>query len=127
MDNSEKVIDKLLDITARDNSMWWSFASFPEDKTMPYYGYQHIVTKESYGYSVDEGFFFLATFQAMDFESGKTITELLLGFKKNTGNYETISQNQQKLFELKSLIEYEETVHDLSISDILDKFLNDEN
>lgn len=127
MEKSELVLDKLLDKTARDNSGWWSFSSFPTDDTMPYYGSQHLVLNESYGYSaLDEGYFFLATFKAMDFENNSVVTELLLGFKKTYGSFETISENQQKLFELKALIEYEEPEIDLSISDILDNFLSDE-
>lgn len=126
MDKSELVINKLLNQTAKDNTSWHSYASFPTDKTMPYYGYQHLIPEESYLYSTGEdGYFFLATFKVMDFENDKTVTELILGFKKTNSNFEKISDNQKKLFELKALIEYEEPAIDLTISDILDQFLSD--
>ncbi|MGM0284869.1 MULTISPECIES: hypothetical protein [unclassified Enterococcus] len=131
MEKSELVINKLLEQTAKDNKRWYSYGSFPDDKTMPYYDHQHLVMEESYLYSPDsiseDGSFFLATFKKMDSKNNRLDTKLLLGFKKSDKHFITISTNQRKLFELKALIEYEEPSKDLSISDILDTFLNDEN
>lgn len=125
IDNLDKVLEKLLDKTARKEIDWIAFSTFPTDDSLPYFGYQHLVPQESYLYSFgypSSGRFYLATFKMMALEN-KVKTELILGFEKVNDDGLIISKDQKKLFELKALIEYEEP--EKNISDILKDFLDD--
>ncbi|MBX8938500.1 hypothetical protein [Enterococcus gilvus] len=123
MNRSNLIIEKLLDKTARKEFIWWPFSNFSDYSSLPFFGYQHLVPEESYFYSYGDGHFFLATFKATA-NDAKIMTELILGFQKSSEkNFDIISKDQEKLFELKSLIEYEEP--EKEIKDILDDFLND--
>ncbi|EHK9427737.1 hypothetical protein [Enterococcus faecalis] len=132
MDQVNKVLEKLMDQTAKNKIIWLNFLTFPSDDSLPYYGHQHLVPSESYLYnyspnnlSDESGHFFLATFKV---SSGynNVKTELVFGFVKSNNDPVVLSKDQEKLFELKALIEYEEPSKNVPISDILNSFLNNE-
>ncbi|MFC0759440.1 hypothetical protein [Enterococcus faecalis] len=140
MNKIDNILEKLMNLTINKKIRWIAFTSFPTDETLPFYGHSDIVTDESYLYSYsadnyndgdiigqdkNSGYFFLATFKTTDLNN-EQITKLKFGFKQHFGDMSILSENQEKLFELKALIEYKETKKEMTIDNILDNFLNDE-
>lgn len=139
MNKIDMVIEKLMNQTVKKEIRWDSFSIFPTDENQPFYGHSEIDTIESYSYhyaitetkpdgsvspTFNGGYFFLATFKTTTLNN-EQITKLKFGFKQSFGDIQILSENQEKLFELKTLIEYEEPVKETTISDILADFLND--
>lgn len=127
MDTFDKVLEKLLNKTAKTRGMnpkpilWISYASFPEDKSLPYNDSPNTIKEESYLMNAgDHKSFYLITTESKNF---KQKLKLIFADIFNKSDSITISEDQAKLFELKTLIEYAEP--EKTLLDSLDDFIND--
>ena len=119
MTKFDKILNKLLDQTAKKKITWFYFSVFQYPNSFPFSDDNDLVSEESYFYPFENGNFTLSTFTS-DKSDKKAETKLIQRNEKdNSYKFQIISKEQSKLFELKYLIERKRDV-----SDALDSFLN---